>query len=216
MLGGCRSDEQLVARVRAGHHGAFEVLAARYQGRLLGFCRKMLSSTQDAEDALQDVLVAAYNAIRADEREIQVRPWLYRIARNRCLDQLRCAARIAADSLDDQGAQSPGSLAETVAMRQELREVLGDVQALPARQRTALTLYELDDFSYRQIAVAMSTTVQGVKSLLIRARIHLLDAALARDRTHAFAGPQRHADARPRRRASTTKPLALGSARAGE
>ena len=79
----------LVALVARGHQHAFDALVERYQSRLLGFCRQMLGSTEDAEDVLQEVFVAAYNAMIADEREIAVRPWLYRIARNRCLNHLR-------------------------------------------------------------------------------------------------------------------------------
>src|SRR6187402_3943433 len=84
-----QSDERLVALIRRGNHGAFEALVARYQSRLLAFCRHMLSSREDAEDVLQEVFAAAFNAICADRREINVRPWLYRIARNRSLNHLR-------------------------------------------------------------------------------------------------------------------------------
>ena len=84
-----QSDERLIALVRRGNHHAFEALVARYQARLLAFCRHMLSSKEDAEDVLQEVFAAAFNAILADERAINVRPWLYRIARNRSLNHLR-------------------------------------------------------------------------------------------------------------------------------
>src|SRR6201999_2663953 len=76
-----QSDERLVALIRRGNHHAFEALVARYQSRLLAFCRHMLASREDAEDVLQEVFAAAFNAMLADEREINVRPWLYRIAR---------------------------------------------------------------------------------------------------------------------------------------
>ena len=65
-----QSDERLIALVRRGNHHAFEALVARYQARLLAFCRHMLSSKEDAEDVLQEVFAAAFNAILADEREI--------------------------------------------------------------------------------------------------------------------------------------------------
>ncbi|MEA2209777.1 MAG: hypothetical protein QOF54_2254, partial [Solirubrobacteraceae bacterium] len=81
-----QSDERLIALTRRGQHAAFEVLCSRYQSRLLSFCRHMLSSREDAEDVLQEVFAAAFNAVLADEREINVRPWLYRIARNRSLN----------------------------------------------------------------------------------------------------------------------------------
>src|SRR5262245_5376070 len=83
------SDERLVALTRSGNQGAFETLVGRYQSRLLSFCRHMLSSKEDAEDVLQEVFAAAFNALLADDRPINVRPWLYRIARNRSLNHLR-------------------------------------------------------------------------------------------------------------------------------
>ena len=69
-----QSDERLVALVRRGNQAAFEALVARYQSRLLAFCRHMLSSREDAEDVLQEVFAAAFNAMLADERAINVRP----------------------------------------------------------------------------------------------------------------------------------------------
>src|SRR4029453_13110557 len=71
---------RVVGLVRDGSDSSFEVIVSRYQARLLGFCRQMLGSTEDAEDVLQEVFVNAYKAMMADEREINLRPWLYRIA----------------------------------------------------------------------------------------------------------------------------------------
>ena len=84
-----QSDERLIALTRRGQPAAFETLCTRYQSRLLSFCRHLLASREDAEDVLQEVFAAAYNAVLADERAINVRPWLYRIARNRCINHLR-------------------------------------------------------------------------------------------------------------------------------
>src|ERR1700690_1300485 len=95
-----QSDERLLTLTRRGQHAAFEALCARYQTRLLSFCRHMLGSREDAEDVLQEVFAAAFNAVLADEREINVRPWLYRIARNRSLNHLRRTAAIGVDSMD--------------------------------------------------------------------------------------------------------------------
>ncbi|MDX6616223.1 MAG: hypothetical protein QOD60_1314, partial [Solirubrobacterales bacterium] len=95
-----QGDDKLVGMTRRGNPAAFEVLVQRYQPRLLGFCRQMLRSTEDAEDVLQEVFVASYNAMIADEREIAVRPWLYRIARNRCLNHLRRPVPDGQDTMD--------------------------------------------------------------------------------------------------------------------
>jgi RNA polymerase sigma factor (sigma-70 family) len=175
-----QSDERLIELTRRGQHAAFEALCARYQARLLAFCRHMLSSREDAEDVLQEVFAAAFNAILADEREINVRPWLYRIARNRSLNHLRRASAIGVDSMDVHFADNGMSTGEQVIRRESFRQLLGDVQQLPETQRTALLLREIDALSYEQIAVAMETTVPSVKSLLVRARISLAEAAEAR------------------------------------
>jgi RNA polymerase sigma factor (sigma-70 family) len=175
-----QSDEKLVALIRRGHHGAFEALVNRYNSRLLAFCRHMLGSTEDAEDVLQEVFTAAFNAICADSRPINARPWLYRIARNRCLNHLRRPQHAGQDSMDVFERDGGATTADTVHTREEFRQIVSDVQELPESQRTALLLREIDALSYEQIAEAMDTTVPSVKSLLVRARVSLAEAAEAR------------------------------------
>jgi RNA polymerase sigma factor (sigma-70 family) len=175
-----QSDERLIALTRRGNHHAFEALVARYQSRLLAFCRHMLSSREDAEDVLQEVFAAAFNAMLADEREINVRPWLYRIARNRSLNHLRRTQAVGMDSMDVHLSEGGLTTADKVHRREEFRLLISDVQDLPETQRTALLLREIDALSYEQIAEAMETTVPSVKSLLVRARVSLAEAAEAR------------------------------------
>jgi len=175
-----QSDERLIALTRRGQPAAFEVLCARYQSRLLSFCRHLLASREDAEDVLQEVFAAAYNAVLADDRAINVRPWLYRIARNRSLNHLRRASAIGVDSMDVHFAEHGLSTGDRVIRRESFRELIADVHELPETQRTALLLREIDALSYEQIADAMETTVPSVKSLLVRARISLAEAAEAR------------------------------------
>jgi RNA polymerase sigma factor (sigma-70 family) len=175
-----QSDERLIALVRRGNHHAFEALVARYQSRLLAFCRHMLSSREDAEDVLQEVFAAAFNAVLADDRPINVRPWLYRIARNRSLNHLRKAQAIGVDSMDVHLSEHGITTADKVHRREEFRQLMSDVQDLPETQRTALLLREIDALSYEQIGEAMETTVPSVKSLLVRARVSLAEAAEAR------------------------------------
>jgi RNA polymerase sigma factor (sigma-70 family) len=178
-----QGDPRLIAMARSGNAGAFETIVDRYQGRLLGFCRQMLGSTEDAEDVLQEVFVNAYRAMLADEREINLRPWLYRIARNRCLNHLRKPTADAQESMDMVPAVEASSTAERVHNREEFRQLLGDVNKLPETQRSALLLREMDAMSYEEIAAAMDTTVPSVKSLLVRARISLAEASQARQLT---------------------------------
>ncbi len=175
-----QSDERLVALVRRGNQTAFEVLVSRYSSRLLSFCRHLLGSREDAEDVLQEVLAAAFNAMLADDRPINVRPWLYRIARNRCLNHLRRIQAVGVDSMDVHLSDNGASTADKVHEREEFRLLVGDINDLPETQKTALVLREMDALSYEQIAEAMETTVPSVKSLLVRARISLAEAAEAR------------------------------------
>jgi RNA polymerase sigma factor (sigma-70 family) len=178
-----QGDEKLIAMARAGNPGAFETIVDRYQGRLLGFCRQMLKSTEDAEDVLQEVFVNAYRAMLADEREINLRPWLYRIARNRCLNHLRKPTADSQESMDMVPGVEASSTAEKVHNREEFRQLLTDVGKLPETQRSALLLREMDAMSYEEIAQAMETSVPSVKSLLVRARISLAEASQARQLT---------------------------------
>jgi len=166
-----QSDERLIVLVRRGNHAAFEALVARYQARLLAFCRHMLGSREDAEDVLQEVFAASFNAILADERPINVRPWLYRIARNRSLNHLRRTQPIGVDSMDVHFSEAGTTTADKVHKREEFRLLIADVQELPESQKTALLLREIDALSYAQIAEAMETTIPSVKSLLVRARV---------------------------------------------
>jgi len=175
-----QSDERLVALTRRGNQAAYEALVARYQSRLLAFCRHMLGSREDAEDVLQEVFAAAFNAMIADERALNVRPWLYRIARNRSLNHLRRTQAIGVDSMDVHLSEHGTTTADKVHKREEFRQLMADVQQLPETQRTALLLREIDALSYEQIAEAMETTVPSIKSLLVRARVSLAEAAEAR------------------------------------
>ena len=175
-----QGDERLVALTRRGNQSAFEALVQRYESRLLAFCRHMLGSREDAEDVLQEVFAAAYNAMLADERPINARPWLYRIARNRCLNHLRRPVPVGQDSMDIFVRDGGTTTSDTVHKREEFRQIVADVQDLPETQRTALLLREIDALSYDQIAEAMETTIPSVKSLLVRARVSLAEAAEAR------------------------------------
>ena len=175
-----QSDERLVSLIRRGSTTAFEVLVARYNARLLAFCRHLLGSREDAEDVLQEVFSAAFNAILDDDRPINVRPWLYRIARNRSLNHLRRIQAVGVDSMDIHLSDHGSTTADKVHEREEFRLLVGDIHNLPETQRTALVLREMDALSYEQISEAMETTVPSVKSLLVRARVSLAEAAEAR------------------------------------
>lgn len=175
-----RSDEQLVAAFRAGREDAFELIAERYRDRLVAYAGHMLRARGAAatEDVVQDVLIRAYRALRNDSRPMALRAWLYRIAHNRCLDELR-GDRPTLEL--HEGIAAGEDPAVSVGRRERLRELVGDIQDLPAQQRSALVIRELDGLSYAELAEALDTTVPAVKSLLVRARMNLASAAEARE-----------------------------------
>jgi RNA polymerase sigma factor (sigma-70 family) len=175
-----QSDERLVSLTRRGNDAAFETLIDRYRTRLLAFSRHMVGSTEDAEDILQEVFVSAYRAMLADDRELNVRPWLYRIARNRSLNHLRRPRPTGVDSMDVYEGGAATATADRVHDKLDLEDLVDDVKRLPETQRTALMLREMGDLSYDQIAETMDTSIPSVKSLLVRARVSLAEAAESR------------------------------------
>jgi len=177
-----QADEDLVARVRAGDDAAFEAIYDRYARGLLAFCVHMLGSREAGEDALQLTFVAAYRALCGGDSDISLRPWLYTIARNRCLSELR-AGRDAVD-VDAVAVDLPflEGVADQVQRREELREMLQDMQRLPADQRAALVLFELGDNSHKEIAAVLGVREEKVKALIFQAREALTRSRQARDR----------------------------------
>ncbi len=173
-------DERLISAIRGGNPRAFEILFERYRAKLLAFCRGIVGSSEDGEDVLQEVFVAAHTAMLADSRPINVKPWLYRIARNRCLNHLRRPVADGADTMDTLPHANGASCADAAAGREEIRAIFADVAELPETQRTALVLREIDDLAYEEIATAMDTTLPAVKSLLVRARMALAEASESR------------------------------------
>jgi RNA polymerase sigma factor (sigma-70 family) len=171
-------DDKLVALVRAGDAGAFEAIFDRYRAAILSFCRHMLGSAEEAEDAVQQSFFSAYNGILGNDRPIQLRPWLYTIARNQCLTLLR--ARREQASLEDFEPSVDG-LAAQVQQRADLREMLHDVARLPEDQRAALVLAELGDLSHTEIADVVGCPQGKVKALVFQARSSLSASREARN-----------------------------------
>jgi RNA polymerase sigma factor (sigma-70 family) len=181
-----RSDEQLVALFRAGSDDAFRAIHDRYGARLLAYTRQMLRGGGDAEDALQDVFIRAYRALRSNDRPVTLRAWLYRIAHNRCIDELRrphpLPSELAADAEPAFGCTAASREPPAVAERSAaLARLVADVRTLPSQQRSALLMRELQGLSYEELASAMAISVPAVKSLLLRARTGMIDIAAARD-----------------------------------
>jgi RNA polymerase sigma factor (sigma-70 family) len=182
-----RSDDQLVALFRDGSDDAFRAIHERYRARLLAYTRQMLrGATGDPEDALQDVFLRAYRALRSSDRPVMLRAWLYRIAHNRCIDELRrpcpLPAELEADAQPAFGAPSAAGEPAAVAERSAaLARLVADVRTLPSQQRSALLMRELQGLSYEELASALAISLPAVKSLLLRARTGLIDISVARE-----------------------------------
>ena len=140
----------------------------------------MLGSKEDAEDVLQEVFAAAFNAILADDRPINARPWLYRIARNRSLNHLRRQQPIGVDSMDVHLSEHGATTADKVHKREEFLALMDDVKTLPETQRTAVWLVHACGWRYADVAEAMETSVSMVGNHVSRA---LQACALSLDRS---------------------------------
>jgi RNA polymerase sigma-70 factor (ECF subfamily) len=175
------SDEQLVELVRAGDDRAFDAIHDRYEQRLVGYARQTLGGAHhDAEEVVQDAFVRALAALRADDREMALKAWLYTIVRNRALDVLRRPVRTTdlerhAPVLHD-GSADPH---ERLTRSEDLRDLVGGLKALPERQRTALVLHELGGASHETIARRLHVSTGGSKALVCRARAGLTKARAA-------------------------------------
>ena len=175
-----RSDEQLVELFRAGSEEAFRVIHDRYNKRLFAYARQMLPGRQDAEDALQDVFVRAYSGLRSSDRELALRAWLFRIAHNRCVDELRKPSPPPPEVLHLVRSTVHDPLVE-LDLRESLRRLVQDIRRLPDQQRSALLMRELGGMSYAELSGSLGISVGAIKPLLVRARIALAEAAEARD-----------------------------------
>jgi RNA polymerase sigma factor (sigma-70 family) len=171
-------DERLVQQIRRGSELAFEVAFERHGSGILAFCRHMLGSQEEAEDAVQHTFAAAFRDLqRGGERQITLKPWLYTIARNRCVSVLRARREQSAEL-----AELPtDGLHEQVARRSELRELLADLRELPDEQRAALLLAEAADLSHAEVAGVLGCEVARVKALVFRARSGLIERRDARE-----------------------------------
>src|SRR3954447_4510611 len=169
-----QSDERLVDLVRAGSDPAFEAIVERYRRALMRYVSRLLSPER-AEDVVQQAFVKAYEAMHRNSAELNLKPWLYRIAHNGALNALRDRSAAHAELSDTiDGVERPDQAFERSV---GLRELVVAVQALPERQRSAILLREMEGRSYEEIATALGVTDGAVRQLLNRARNSLRAAA---------------------------------------
>ena len=176
-----RSDERLMELVESGDDSAFEALYERHATGVLSFCRHMLGSQEEAEEAVQRAFVSVHLGIlQASGGEVSFKPWVYTIARNHCASVLR-ARRVASTKRSEPvGTLSTVGLRPEVERRDDLREILADIERLPEKQREAFVLTELRDLSLEQVADVLGQEPTAVKGLLFRARSTMIERRAAR------------------------------------
>lgn len=152
------------------------MLYERHVPGVLSFSRHMLGSRDEAEDAVQQAFASAHRDLLARDREIDFKPWIYTIARNRCLSMLRARH----EHLPDDRERATAGLDAEVQSRADLRELVADLQDLPEDQRAALLLSEIRDLSHAEVAEVLDCKVAQVKGLVHRARSGLLERREAR------------------------------------
>lgn len=173
------SDVRLSRRASEGDQRAFAAIYKRYHQELYRFCHSILGNPEDAQDALQNTMVKALRALPGEQRQIALKPWLYRVARNESVDLLR--KRRDAVELDPATGASVGGLAETAATRERLRRLFGDLATLPERQRSALTMRELGGLGFDQIGEALEASAAVARQTVYEARLNLRQLEAGRE-----------------------------------
>jgi RNA polymerase sigma factor (sigma-70 family) len=166
-----QSDTRLVELLRGGFGPAFDVVVERYRVPLTRYCSRMVGPDH-ADDVVQETFTAGFTALGNDDRPIQLKPWLYRVAHNTAISVLRKKGRQDHEELDENydGVRQPQ---EHFEQRQRLHELVARMRALPERQRTALVLQELEGRTPEEIAVELGGTVPMVRQLVHRGRERL-------------------------------------------
>ena len=176
---GAFSDERLAGEAKRGNDLAFEVIYDRHHRGILSFCRHMLRSQEDAEDAVQQTFGSAFRSLGDMDNPARLKAWLYTIARNRCLNMLRARRE---EPVEEVEAQSPvAGPSEEVERRAELRDLLSSLERLPERQRAALVLAEVGALAHSEVAQVLDCGTDQVKALVFQARSALIEDRRARE-----------------------------------
>jgi RNA polymerase sigma factor (sigma-70 family) len=172
------SDAELVELVRYGDATAFEVAYSRHHAAILSFCQYLLGDPDEAQDAVQQTFLSAYNHLVESDSDIHLRAWLFTIARNRCYTMIRVRRERPSAELTESTTEH---LAAHVQLRQDVRDLVRDMQALPEDQRSALVLSELEHLTHAEVAQVLTVPREKVKALVFQARESLLASREARD-----------------------------------
>jgi RNA polymerase sigma factor (sigma-70 family) len=170
-MSGLLSDDRLALRATKGDRRAFAAIFRRYHQSLYRFCLAIVGNPEDAQDALQNTMVKVLQALPGEERSIQLKPWLYRIAHNESIELLR--RRRDTRQLDPELAAPGSGLADDAASRERLRRLISDLDELPERQRGTLVMRELAGLDFAEIGAALGTSPAVARQTLYEARLSL-------------------------------------------
>ncbi len=179
-----RTDHELVTAVRRGEDSAFEALFARYRTRIWSYVSGVLHDADRAEDVTQEVFISVLRRLRDTERPIAFKPWIYQIAKNACIDELRRArrAREVPFDLEDESEtrveELPWSVPGpdfAVESKQRLDDLRGAFRGVSELHHRILVLRELEGLSYSQIGERLGMSRAVVESTLFRARRRLAE-----------------------------------------
>ena len=177
-----RTDQQLVAAIRRGEDRAFEELYGRYRRRIGAYVLGMVGDHGRAEDVAQEIFISALRRLRSTDWPIAFKPWIYQIAKNACIDELRRARRVQEVPLEpdpeaEQRRPALHSLAPApevaVEGKQRLDDLRGAFRGLSERHHRVIVLRELEGLSYNEIGERMGVSKPVVESMLFRARRRL-------------------------------------------
>jgi RNA polymerase sigma factor (sigma-70 family) len=182
--GSAPRDHDLVSAVRRGEDCAFEELFSRYRGPIRGYVSRILADADLAEDVTQEVFISALRRLRDTERPIAFKPWIYQIAKNACIDELRRTRRsleVPLEHLREWPDGEPDLLARepgpelVVESKQQLEDLRGAFRGVSELHHRILVLRELEGLSYHEIGVRLGMSRPVVESTLFRARRRLAE-----------------------------------------
>jgi RNA polymerase sigma factor (sigma-70 family) len=178
------SDDRLARRAIDGDQRAFSAIYRRYHQSLYRFCLAIVGNSEDAQDALQNTMVKVLAALPGEQRQIALKPWLYRIAHNESIELVR--RRRETEQLDPELVSVGAGLADKVELRERLRRLIADLDQLPERQRGALVMRELAGLDFDEIAAALGTSAEVARQTLYEARLSLRQMGAGREMSCAF------------------------------
>ena len=175
------SSEDLMARVAKGDDEAFEILVNRHETSILNLIYRFIGDRTQAKDLAQEVFLRVWQTAKSYEPKAKFTTWIYRIATNLCLNELKAARRRRwfpfyrseesnDNAIEDTYSDDSPTAEDLLLAKERTRQISETLQSLPANQRMALVLKRYDDLPYEEIARIMDCSVSAVESLLVRAK----------------------------------------------